>query len=463
MLTTTQLKEYAQLAQASYAAFTTGYGDDPVMDQLKKPYNEAASFSEIEAKQLTAKYSVVDQFKSSLLDSGFSATVLSDKANPNHLILSFRGTEPKGLQLLNDLIISDVQIGIVGYAKPQALDLYRYIRQLQTVGQQKVVYSEIEMQRMYLLDKGPNILPPTPSGLLFDLITDKVAYSTFKASLQNDRGIGASGAAAILSPGKTIDVTGHSLGGHLAMLAQRLFPDLVTGTAVTYNAVGFYAGPLAFDGSPVQKKADWILDQFGANDFSNNVLRVESEGDGISKIASVYPGQTLSVGMETYPGVADAIGKNHSVANIADGMALVEFIGKLDSRYMADPRLAKDLFKMGSNQPVSSYEKILDGLRNMLSGPITAPTANDSDKKGEYGTSRDSFYTNLQQLAYKDNIGTLNASMAALAGKLQITATTANAESAKSDFGQFLSLYYLTPFTVSTPDAGSQAKLLLTQ
>ena len=42
----------------------------------------------------------------------------------------------------------------------------------------------------------------------------------------------------LIAPGEKITVTGHSLGGHLAAMASRLFPDLVS-DAYTYNAPGF--------------------------------------------------------------------------------------------------------------------------------------------------------------------------------------------------------------------------------
>jgi hypothetical protein len=461
MLTTTQLKDYAQLSQASYAHLTT-YTSGQVLPKLLEAPNKASRFTDTQARQLLSKYTVVHQSaESGWLDgdfNGFNATVFRDIANPNHVVLSFRGTEFDN-DPTRDLFITDLQIGTAGYAKPQALALYRYIRSLQTNANATVEYSEAEMQRMYLLQQGPDLLPFPLNVFLspLSLITDLAAYALFKASLQNDKGVDADagqGSGPVLAPGQTVDVTGHSLGGHLAMLAQRLFPDLVTGTAVTYNAVAFNAPPMA--GTSIETRSNWILSQFGASGFSNNVSRVESVGDGVSELARTYPGTTLTVGMETYPGLLAAFSNNHSVANIADGLALVEFMGKLDPRYMADPRLAKELFKAGSNEPVSSYEKLLDGLRTILGGPVSTPTPNDNGENP--GTSREPFYKNLQSLA--DLFAEPNGALRAFAGRFTLSLpSTSLVTTAKTDFVAFLNLNALSPVSITTTDEAAISAL----
>ena len=45
----------------------------------------------------------------------------------------------------------------------------------------------------------------------------------------------------LLRPGDAVTITGHSLGGHLALVAARLFPGLFD-QAVTFNAPGLDAG-----------------------------------------------------------------------------------------------------------------------------------------------------------------------------------------------------------------------------
>lgn len=401
------------------------------------------AFSEGQATDFTNRYSVLNQFRdeSTIANGGFSATLFLDKSNPNRLVLSFAGTEFE-TDALRDGLVTDVQIGIVGYAKPQALAMYRYIKQLQTAGGAAVNYSEAEIRSLYLLD-GNSFSPLSGTDVLFN---------TFKAKLQADKGIeGGAGGAALMGSGQEIDVAGHSLGGHLAMLAQRLFPSTFN-DVVTVNAVTFYAPPFAFPGSPNAINSETILSQFGQWNESK-ILRMESVGDGVSEIGRTYPGLTLTVGMETRPSVLDTVTTNHSVANVADGLALTELMGKLDARYMSDPRVVKTLFDAASNTPGSSYETLLDGLRKIIQGSAQPATSLDNPAADQLSATRKSFY---------DNIKTLSESSAYLAGVGKLTLTLADstlATRAKTDFGAFLSLNALSPVVISTTDTTALAQL----
>lgn len=99
---------------------------------------------------------------------------------------------------------------------------------------------------------------------------------------------------------------------------------------VTVNAVTFYAPPFAFSPSPNKLISESYLSQFGEWDNSK-ILRIESVGDGVSEIGTVHPGATLTVGMETQSGSLAPFTANHSNANVADGLALTELMGKLDN------------------------------------------------------------------------------------------------------------------------------------
>lgn len=347
-MNTTQLKEFAQLSQASYALFMpTSFGNSVLtIRQLREALNGA--FSATQAELFTNRYVVLHQFTDVGLN-GFSATVFQDKDNPNRLVLSFRGTEFEG-DKLRDLLISDLQIGIAGFAIPQALPLYRYIKQLQTAAGEPVNYAEAILQSLYKFSDGLS------------------TYASFKTALLLDKGISAGQAAgtAVLAAGKEIDLAGHSLGGHLAILAQRLFPGIFD-DVVTVNAVGFYAPPIGIVARPL---AESLLSEFGQWDNSK-IVRLEAVGDGVSKLATFYPGTTITVGIETRPSPLNSFSANHSVANVADGLALTELIGKLDSRYLADPRIIRVLFDSASNAPISSYEKLLDALRNLILGRVS--------------------------------------------------------------------------------------------
>ncbi|MDI1237119.1 MAG: calcium-binding protein [Polaromonas sp.] len=439
MKTTTELKEFAQLAQASYALLNDSllYIDVPPYTRTKTALQSSpnGAFAEGQAADFTNRYRVLNQFRedSPTAEGGFSATLFQDKDNPNRLVLSFAGTEFE-TDKYRDLV-TDAQIGTVGYAMPQVLAMYRYIKQLRTGAGMSVSYTDAEVSRLHSLAGS----------------TDSIAI--FKARLVADTGIdaGQGTGVALMDSGKEIDLAGHSLGGHLAILAQRLFPGAFDDVA-TVNAVTFYAPPFAFSPSPNKLISENYLSQFGEWDNSK-ILRMESVGDGVSEIGTVHPGSTLTMGMETQTAPLAPFTVNHSNANVADGLALAELMGKLDARYMADPRVAKPVFDAASNIPGSSYEKLLDGLRKIIQGNALPATTLDDTAASQLSATRKSLYANLATLTGSDEFK-------ALIGRTTVTLADATlATKAKTDFGAFLSLNVLSPVVISTTDAAAISAL----
>lgn len=163
-MNTVQLKELAQLSQAAYANFSSSSYGNNEQTEASLLESKNSPFVQTQSKQLTDKYQVLHQFTAPGLN-GFSATVFRDKADPSHLILSMRGTEFEG-DKLRDLLLTDMQIGLSGYARPQAVPMYRYIKQLQTTPGQPVSYSEDELQRLFYLNVGQVLDVSAPSPLL---------------------------------------------------------------------------------------------------------------------------------------------------------------------------------------------------------------------------------------------------------------------------------------------------------
>ncbi|HQT09097.1 MAG TPA: hypothetical protein PK060_17925, partial [Polaromonas sp.] len=448
MKTTTELKEFAQLAQASYALLNKQaiYSDSDLATAQTKALLQSSpngAFAEQQSIDFTNRYRVLNQFRDedTLANGGFSATLFQDKSNPNRLVLGFSGTEFE-TDALRDGLVTDAQIGIVGYAKPQALAMYRYVRQLQTAGGAAVEYSEADLRSLYLLD-GNSFSQLGGTDVLFD---------AFKTQLRADRGVeGGVDGVALMGPGQEIDLAGHSLGGHLAMLAQRLFPGAFD-DVITVNAVAFYAPPFAAPGSLNATNSEAVLSQFGEWNESK-ILRMESVGDGVSEIARTYPGTTLTVGMETRSEVLAPLTTNHSVANVADGLALAELFGKLDARYMSDPRIAKALFDGASNTPGASYESLLDGLRKVILGNALPATSLDSTEAAQLSATRKSLHANMKALSESSGFGAILEK-----GTLTL-ADNSLATKAKTDFGVFLGLNALSPVVISTTDAAAISAL----
>ncbi|MBK9446196.1 MAG: putative Ig domain-containing protein [Betaproteobacteria bacterium] len=431
MLDTTQLKEYAQLTQATYAYFATldYQNSGGLKAQLIKESGSAtkgANFTDKEATLFTERYELLNQ-SDNADPSGFSGALFRDM-DTGRLILSFRGTEPFGIQIVNDLLVADARIGVDGYASPQAISLYRYIKQLTTPQGQPVQYTAEELAGLKAVH-----LDQADSPL--DLATRNLTWTTVQAGIVADLGAGLIPAGC-----PNLDFVGHSLGGHLAMLASRFFPDLAA-QVVTLNAPNFFSS------------SEPVFQLFSPGWSNSSILRMEAAGDGISEIGTIYPGTRILLGQENESGLLALfapISVNHDKVNSADGLALVELIGKLDSRFAADARLAKLYIDHASELPGQSYEKLLDGLRRVFLGKDVTPTTfNDGTKP----SSRDSLYTNISALAE-------DAIFNVLAGKVTLSLPGSDiATSARNDFSAFLAVLNLSTFVLK-PTVGNESEVV---
>ena len=435
MLNTTLLKEYAQLTQATYAYFTSaqyrnGIGLQSKLQNESGDPGYGANFTEKEAELFTARYELLHQSDNSE-SSGFSAALFRDRTS-GRLIVSFRGTEPFGMELMNDLLITDSRIGLDGYASPQAIQTFRYVKQILTPAGQAVQYTEQELDglKAIYLDQADGPINYAARLLQWNFV---------KINILADTGIdaGQGPGVALLTPGNGIAFTGHSLGGHLAMLASRLLPNVAT-DVVTLNAPDFFSW------------AEPILRRFSPGWDNEHIHRMEAAGDGISEIGDLHPGTRILLGQENESGLLAALSTNHDKVNSADGLALAELMGKLDARFADDARIAKTFIDQAAATPGQGYEMLLDGLRRTVLGNGIVPTPFNS---GTTPASRNAFYANISDLSG-------NAAFKALSGKVSIQ-TSANLDpaQARTDFGVLLALNCLTPFVLQTGDAAAIARL----
>lgn len=187
-----KLTQLISAAQASYGSLAK----DSLENDLKKAEG-GADFANKEAAEFVGRYELVDQQPNTA--TGFSVTLFHDKIDKKY-VFAIRGTGIPN-DFVNDLVVSDLNdIRSYGYAANQAVDLYRYWKRLTTAKNESVVYSQSEINKLYLLNH--SLL----SATVIELTSPE--YLSFVRGLSIDKGLGA------VSPTAKVDVTGHSLGGN---------------------------------------------------------------------------------------------------------------------------------------------------------------------------------------------------------------------------------------------------------
>ena len=408
----------AQRVATSVASYGT-LDRNHLKDSLTSP-SGAANFTSTQADAFVAQYDLLDQLPNVPLN-GFSATVLLDKTTGKHVI-AMRGTEVPVFpsQTVLDLLKEDgLSIGGNGFANTQAVEMIRYYKRLITAGGQPVQYTEQAKWQLFavknsLLVPLASVLPALSPGLT-------ASFAMFQVELATDVGVvppAGSATTSVLSPDERVDVTGHSLGGHLAILFARFFPANVD-QVVTLNAPGLFP------------QGDLALTAFGYPPPDNSrVTRIEADGDGVSELVTIWPGYRIRIAQENDPGGLAAITSNHSSVNGNDALALMTLIARLDPRFANDLVGASLLLRGSSNVPTSTYENTLDALRHLLLGgavPNTDLSAGASDVK------RTALYDNMDALSK-------SGAFTALAGKVRLNLSSIGlATTARNDFTSLLS------------------------
>lgn len=420
--------EYAQLAQASYGSFTSF---DTLSVKAKLEEVNKGNFTIKQADEFLKQYTLISHQPNTL--SGFSASVFKSAPDENGVVeytLAIRGTEVDLAGLITDWGTANIaDIGFNGIAIKQAIDLMNYYQRLTAVAGQPLV--------QYQYEDGP-ILPGLPG---YSITAGSISHITSTAT---ETGVLA---------GKHFTVTGHSLGGHLALIMGRLAPNLVD-AVYTYNAPGFDTGLVG--GS---NNTEW---------FFNTLAQEQAEATGLpaaigttfdtAKIANLVVAADLIADIGNVPGAqlaefheASGIASAHSIAGMTDALALQSLFSKID------PTLALDklnvLLKASSADPAQSLELTLDALRTLFQQNYqygyldydAVPTMT-----GDGATARNEYYTNLQSLQTwweASPFTALSIQPLAALGSSQIAAL-AMADSADGQAYRY-ALYKLNPFAVT--------------
>lgn len=232
-------------------------------------------------------------------------------------------------------------------------------------------------------------------------------------------------------------VTGHSLGGYLAVAIGTWFSGPSNGI-YTYNAPGL--------GGLVGNALDAFRTAFGFSDTTlvDGITNVRGTA-GISLISGIGTQLAPLLFIETESNINPIA--NHSIVGVTDALAIANMYSKLDTS--VDLAKFNNLFNAASSTSGTSFEGMLDALRKQFG--YTGTTHNNN---------REQFYTNLYALQ-NDSYFT------ALQGKVSTQLATGSLDAlAKSQFSALISLISLSPVVLRGINQGSQEildnKLILT-
>jgi pimeloyl-ACP methyl ester carboxylesterase len=367
MPTAKQYFELSQLAQASYALWEEGVSINVLMDKGSFSDSQARRFlglDENDAPIAGKGYTLLAHTPNDPV-TGFSATVFRSNET-GKITIAFRGTDG-GLD-----IVEDGFLAVEGYARDQIYSLYNYVQRLLAPAETSVA----QWVRSETFD---------PAG---DVVISWALTGTAD-------GLG------VIPAGAQVDVTGHSLGGHLAMAASRLFPTLVD-QVYTYNAPGFTNNAAVNDffaslgGTPA----------FPAADITN--LYADAGSEIITGLHEV-PGTSLAAFIEDQ---GLGIPGNHGIVPLTDAFSLYALYVELAPVATAADMTA--ILKAGSSQDDNSLESTLDALRRILLGGDIAATVPSGN--------RETFYRNYYALKESTAFETLagNATLSTLVDKSQL-------------------------------------------
>lgn len=352
-----QLRDSAWMSDAAYNAFRPeARGDQRLLaeDLLSAALADpggSSTFTLAQSEAFAGLRPIAGQSTYSLLwhepntSSGFSATVFRNTGS-GEVTLAIRGTEFNAnlFNLYTDLLRADIlSIGLEGVAKGQLADAFRLYKRLITPEGQAVTYTGQQLEALRQLGASYVAVLPELGG-------DRLVPP-------NDVGLGVH--ADTLAP---VNLTGHSLGGHVALMLGEMVTRLSAGGEIgqvaTFNAPGV-GGPQV-----LQEIKEWLgLTNATAAMIAPKVVNVFAE-KGMSFVAGL--GGDVGTALPAFIESDASPLSNHSMTRLVDTLAIYDAFGRL-APGLGDED-ARRLLEAVSAQEALSLESALDALRLTLLG-----------------------------------------------------------------------------------------------
>ena len=460
MNTIQNLFQQAQLAEAAYAnlaGMNISTTAQAIKDALTDP-DLGGGFSTAQASAFVTHWRVVDQYTASGLfgitdGSGFSATVFESIDNPGQYSIAMRGTAGA-----TDLMADAGDVLTDGLALDQIVDMYNYWQSLNhNLGYTAYKLETQLAETVQLTTLWAQVAIPGAS------IYAKGAYDAYRAELQNaglivdmgplgpsvrklipgDSVVLLTGTPLAVGSGKligvsTVDASGHSLGGHLAMAFSRLFPTS-TSDVVAVNGAGFdlsngnvntlfrqLNGAAGFDANKITN----VVGTAAMNLVSQDWLFLQQPA-GRNEIY-------------TEDGLGNTFG--HGSSQMTDSLALYNLFATLDPTLNSNPtngiQTITDILKASSNIAANSLESAVSAL-----GKLFLVNGAAGFNGNEFGTNRDLLYTALKDITAALPAGGLTLCDLSVFNAAQIASV------AQSNIAYRYALLNLTPFALVGNDA----------
>ena len=321
--------------------------------------------TDMQATYIGNNFTVITHIDSDdVAGSGFDATVW--RRSDGKIYVSMTGTE--GLQ--DFLTDADLAVSS-GTARVQIIDMVNWWLKISTP-------TNVQAMQITIVPVLDNAVPPN------------VTYDFQLAS--SVQGLG------LLNGVTSIDLNGHSLGGHLASAFARLFGTngnstgsgkIVIDNITTFNSAGFNGGS-HFIFEEIESLLGDGLGRLPNSSEQTNFFAA----NGINVTTNSFFSSQVGQRVELFNEETTIPINNHYMYKLTDALALGDAIAKLDSTF--DITKMNALFDLGSNKTEASLEGILDGLRkSILGNSITSTPIADV---GDSATSRTTYYTNLKAL-----------------------------------------------------------------